>query len=204
MTERQREMYGAELFANHPDDQPGKPTYIRVGPPVATGDVRISKEDGRAFQQLALLGTKIHRLSLDDDTTAVWANSYASGILSTMDADNEVYENAVFSKSIEGPGPYWRSVVNFVRYNQKHADTKIYNIFDVSSRDGEVSSAIRHVRVVRNLTRIAFNEETGEPYDDNYSRQRRTYQTAMEPEDIGSVALRIERIMNRQKVTSRR
>jgi len=203
MTERQKQVYGAPT---RPISlEPGDTVFKHVGPRVAEGDVRITAEQAREFQGIALLGTKIDRLSLDDISTSVWAKSYATGALSTYEGDYEVDETAVFSKSVEGPEPhYWRSVVNFVRYNEKHADTKIYNIFEVTALQGEVTSAIRRVRVIRNLTRVAFDEETGEPYDDNYSRQRRTFESPMEPEDIEAVRIRVSRLMSRQLVTSGR
>jgi len=64
-------------------------------------------------------------------------------------------------------------------------------------------SAVRRVRVIRNLTRLAF-DETGEPYEDNYSRQRKAFEYPMESSDVEVVVTRVTQIMNRQRVTNPR
>lgn len=180
------------------------PNFEHVGPIVDFGDVQIDGDQAEAFRKVALQGTKIKELSIDDDSSLVWTTSYASGVLSQAAADYDVYESAYFAKSITGARPdFWRSVVTFARYNQKHSDTKIYNIYEVEAHAGEVTSAVRHVRIIRNLSRITFNA-AGEPYEDTYSRQRKTFQTPMQPEDVELVSTNIGRIMNRQRATRRR
>jgi len=180
-----------------------KPTFEHVGPVVGFGDVQINEEQAEVFRQTALQGTKIHKLSIGDESSYVWTASYATGVLSTAAADYDVSESAFYSKSFSGMNPdYWRSVITFARYNQKHADTKIYNVYEVEAHAGEVTSAVRTVRIIRNLSRITFNT-LGEPYEDTYSRQRKSFQTPLQPDDIELVATNIGRIMSRQRVTSK-
>ncbi|MBC7565243.1 hypothetical protein H7100_03395 [Candidatus Saccharibacteria bacterium] len=180
-----------------------KPTFEHIGPVVDFGDVQIDSDQAEVFRKNALQGTKIHKLLVDDEFSYVWTASYATGVLSSAAADYDVPESAFYAKSFSGMNPdYWRSVVTFARYNQKHADTKIYNVYEVEAHAGEVTSAVRRVRIIRNLSRLTFNQ-AGEPYEDTYSRQRKSFETPMQPEDVELVSAHITRIMNRQRVTSR-
>lgn len=181
-----------------------KPNFEHIGPIVDFGDVRIDNDHAEAFRKNALEGTKIHKLFIGDESSYIWTASYATGVLSTAASDYDVPESAFYSKSFTGSHPdYWRSVVTFARYNQKHADTKIYNVYEVEAYGGEVTSAVRRVRILRNLSRITFNQ-AGEPYEDTYSRQRKSFETPMQPDDVELVSTLMTRIMNRQRVTSKR
>ncbi|HEY8886271.1 MAG TPA: hypothetical protein VIM31_02090 [Candidatus Microsaccharimonas sp.] len=181
-----------------------KPTFEHVGPIVDFGDVQIDGDQAEVFRKTALQGTKIHKLSIEDQSSYIWTASYATGVLSDAAADYDVTESAFYAKSLSGMKPdYWRSVVTFARYNLKHADTKIYNIYEVEAHAGEVTSAVRRVRIIRNLSRLTFNS-AGEPYEDTYSRQRKSFETPMQPDDVDLVATNIARVMNRQRSTSRR
>jgi len=178
-------------------------TFKHVGPRVDPGDVRISDDEVQLFRSTALLGSRIRNLSVDNESSYIWASSYATGVLSDAAADYGVDETAFFSKSTAGIKPaYWRSTITFARYNQAHADTKIYNIFEVEAADGEVIAAKRKVRIIRNLVRFVFDEE-GEPIEDAYSRQRRAFEHPMTPEDVAQVAIRVDRVMRRQRATTR-
>jgi len=180
-----------------------KPVFEHVGPHVDFGTVLIDNDQAETFRQNALQGTKIHKLSIDDELTYIWTASYASGVLSDAAADYQVEESSFYAKSIAGANPdYWRSVVTFARFNLQNKETKIYNIFEVEAHAGEVTSAVRKVRVLRNLSRLAFDEKTGEPYEDIYSRQRKTFEVPMEPDDVSQVATRIGRIMSRQRIVT--
>lgn len=183
-------------------DESMKPNFEHVGPIVDFGDVRIDNDQAEAFRKSALNGTKIRKLAIEDESSLVLTTSYATGVLSTAAADYDVSESSFYAKSFSGLHPdYWRSVVTFARYNQKHADTKIYNVYEVEAYAGEVTSAVRRVRVIRNLSRIAF-DQAGEPYEDMYSRQRKSFEIPMQPDDVGFVSTSMTRIMNRQRVTS--
>ena len=180
-----------------------KPAFEQIGPEVNFGDVRIDNKQAELFRQNALQGTKIRTLSVEDHYSYLLTSAYATGILSTASADYDVPESAFFSKNFKGANPdYWRSVVTFVRYTQKHADTKIYNAYEVESHGGEVVSAVRRVRIIRNLSRLTFNQ-AGEPYEDEYSLQRKSFQVPMQPGDVEAIATGMKRIMNRQRVTTR-
>ena len=181
-----------------------EPTFEHVGPRVDFGTVLIDPDEAETFRKTLLQGTRIRQLAINDESSLLWTTSYATGVLSTAAADYAVDESAYYAKTLAGSNPdYWRSVITFARYNQQQADTKIYNIYEVESQSGELVSAVRRVRVIRNLTRLAF-DEAGEPYEDNYSRQRKAFEYPMESSDVEVVATRVAHIMNRQRVTNPR
>jgi hypothetical protein len=174
--------------------------YQHVGPRVEFGCVGITPGEADRFRRATLEGVKIKQLEIGDNTTLILTTSYATGMLSNAAGDYEVDESAFFAKNTGQQSPdYWRSVITFARYNQKHADTKIYNIYETEWSGGEVVSAVRRVRVIRNLTRIAF-DESGDPYEDVYSRQYKAFEAPMTGEDVTIVEDRVRRTMARQRV----
>jgi hypothetical protein len=176
--------------------------FERIGEPVAFGEPLISDEHAQTFQQIALMGTKIKKLELDT-RTEIWTSSYARGMLSDAMGDYEVAESGFYGYTIRENDPhFWRSVVTFARFNQKNADTKIYNRYIVESVHGEVSHAVREVRVLRNLSHIAIGEDA-EPYMEVLSRQRKMFEKAMTDEDVDNVAVMADRVVRRQAATRR-
>ena len=181
-----------------------KPTFEHVGPKVDFGTVLIQPEEAETFRKTLLQGAKIRKLEINDESSLLWTTSYATGVLSTAAADYGVDESAYYAKTLAGSNPdYWRSVITFARYNSQQADTKIYNIYEVESQSGELMSAVRKVRIIRNLTRLTFNN-AGEPYEDSYSRQRKAFEYPMESRDVEAVETRVTQIMNRQRVIDAR
>jgi hypothetical protein len=177
------------------------PEYFQqVGPRVEFGQVGITPAEADRFRRVTLEGVKVKRLEISDIATFIMTTSYATGVLSNAAGDYEVDEASFYAKNIGQQNPdYWRSVITFARYNQKHADTKIYNIYETEWSGGEVVSAVRRVRVIRNLTRIAF-DESGDPYEDVYSRQYKAFEAPMTGEDVTIVEDRVRRTMARQRV----
>lgn len=176
-------------------------TFEHVGPRVEFGDVAISAGEAELFRKSALQGIKVKELVLDDDETRIVTSAYTSGFLSDAAADYDVYSSAFYSKTTMGANPdFWRSVITFARFNSKQSDTKIYNIFDVESYQGEPTFAARRVRVIRNLSRIAF-DENGDPFEDTYSHQRKTFETPMTSEDVTTALRRVEGVINRSRAT---
>lgn len=182
-------------------------TYFEhIGPHVPYGEVFISPEEAERFRILSLEGTRIHKLMMSDTDRYMLTASYASGVLAqaAIGSDDDVSESAFYAKSMASNNPdYWRSVITFARFKQNTADTKIYNVFEVETHNGEVTMAARTVRIIRNLTRIAF-DEAGDPYEDTYSRQYKAYQTPMQSGDVETIATDVDRIMRRQRVLSQR
>lgn len=180
--------------------------FEHIGPHVPYGDVHISAEEAEQFRVLSLEGMKIHKLMMTDTDRYMLTASYASGVLAraAIGSDDDVTESAFYAKSMASNNPdYWRSVITFARYKPNNAETKIYNIFEVETHSGEVTMAARTVRIIRNLTRIAF-DESGDPYEDTYSRQYKSYQTPMQVGDVSTIATDVDRIMRRQQVLSQR
>lgn len=180
------------------------PEYFQqVGSRVGLGEISITPAEADRFRRATLEGEKVKRLEISDNATLILTTSYASGVLSDAAGDYEVDETSFYAKNTAGCDPdYWRSVITFSRYNQKHADTKIYNIYEAEWGGGELIGAIRKVRVIRNLMRIAF-DESGEPYEDVYSRQYKTFENPMRGEDVEIVEGRVRRTMSRQRLTQR-
>lgn len=175
--------------------------FTHVGPRIALGDVAISPDDAEIFRQTALKGVKIRKLFIDDHETLIQTTAFTDGLLSDAAADYEVDSMAVYSKSILGSTPdFWRSVVSFARFNAKHNDTKIYNIFEVENYEGELVRAVRTVRIIRNLSRLAF-DDNGDPVQDTYSRQHKAFEVQMTSDDVSSVDLQVDRIVSRSRVT---
>lgn len=178
--------------------------FKHVGPRVQFGEVGISNDEAEAFRQTALKGAKINELILDDDYTSIQTSCNTSGFITDAAADYDVYSHSFYTKTTLGSDPdFWRSSITFARYNQKHSDTKIYNTYDVETQEGEVLMAVHRVRIIRKLSRLAF-DQNGEPYNSIYSRQFKSYETQMVPEDIPDIDLRIERLLSRNKVTGGR
>lgn len=176
-------------------------TFEHVGPRIAFGDVLISNEEAETFRLSASKGVKIKELFIGDAQSRIQMTSYADGILSDAAADYDVYSMAYFSKTLLGQEPdFWRSSITFARYNAKNRDTKIYNIYEVESYQGEVVLGVRRVRIIRNLARLAFNEN-GDPYEDIYSRQRKAYEVPITSEDIVTIDRLVERTTSRSRVT---
>lgn len=178
-----------------------KQNFEKIGAPVSFGDVYISDDHAEEFRKIALQGTRIKSLQLTDTRTEIMTTSYASGVLSDAAADYDVYETAYYAKSVRESNPdFWRSVITFARYNQKNADTKIYNVFSVESINGSVEHATREVRIIRNLSRIAF-DGNGEPIVDTYSRQYKAFEQPLMEGHIDHIATSVDRIMRRQAAT---
>lgn len=179
-------------------------TFQHIGPRVAYGTAAITFEEAEQFRQSALLGAKINRLVIDDDATQIQTSAYTNGLLSDAVGDYDVYSSAFYTKTVKGNGPdFWRSIVTFARFNDKHRDTKIYTAFEVETCEGEVELALRRVRVIRNLSRIAFDDD-GNPFEDIYSRQRKAYEAVMTGDDVAMVAQRMKRIIERHRATGGR
>lgn len=182
----------------------GHETFQHIGPRVAYGTAQITPDEAEVFRQAALQGAKVNKLAVSDDETRIQTSAYTSGLLSDAAGDYDVYSMAFYAKSILGSDPdFWRSTVTFARFNDKHRDTKIYNIYEVETHGGEVAIATRRVRVIRHLSRIAFDDD-GNPFEDVYSRQRKAFERAMTSDDIVNVNQSMQRLVNRQKVTGRR
>ena len=178
--------------------------YKHIGPRVESGDVLISGEEAEIFRKTTLKGSKINKLIIDDEKTLVQTSSFTSGFMSDAAADYDVYSSAFYAKRDSGVAPnFWRSVISFARFNMKHSDTKIYNIYEVESYEGELARAVRQVRVVRNLSRIAFDAD-GNPFDDTYSRQHKAFEKPMMSEDVETVDRQVESIVKRYYATSGR
>ncbi len=179
-------------------------TFQHIGPRVAYGTAQLTPDEAEYFRQAALQGAKVNKLIVTDDETRIQTSAFTSGLLSDAVGDYDVYSQAFYAKSILGSRPdFWRSTVTFARFNDKHRDTKIYNIYEVESHAGEVAIATRRVRVIRHLSRIAFDDE-GNPFEDVYSRQRKAFERAMTSEDITIVDQRMKRLVSRQQVTGYR
>lgn len=178
--------------------------FEQVGPTVGFGDVLIDEASAERFRKTALQGTKINELLVSDDFTQLKTSSYAGGVLSDAFGDLNTADTAFYTKNFYGANPdFWRSIVTFARFKKDYADIKIYNRYEVEAHAGEVVAATRQVRVLRNLSRIAFNNE-GEPYEDVYSEQRKMFETPMQHQDVKLVGMKMERIMNRQRVTTKK
>lgn len=181
-----------------------KQHFERIGTPVSFGEVAISDDQAERFRTIALQGTRIKSLQLTDVRTEVVTTSYASGVLSDAAADYDVYETAYYAKTVRESDPdFWRSVITFARYNQKNADTKIYNRFSIESVNGSVEHAVREVRIIRNLSRIAF-DGNGEPFVDTYSRQYKAFEQPLQDDHIDHIETSVDRIIRRQAATQRR
>lgn len=178
--------------------------YEQVGPTIRSGDVLIDDEAAEQFRLSALLGTKLKKLTKEAEFTHIQTASYASGILSDAFGDFNVSDEAVYAKSTYGANPdFWRSVITFTRIRKDDADLKIYNRYEVEAHDGEVAVATRRVRILRNFSRIALDEDD-EPVEEVYKKERKKYETLMRPEDIELVSQKMERIIHRQHATARR
>lgn len=171
-----------------------------IGQRVSTDDTAMSVEMAEKFRQAALEGERIKELTIDDQRTDILVTSYASGVISDAAADYEVPESAYFARSRGGEigENSWSSTVTFARYNLKHADTKIYNIYNIELYEGDVVSAVRRVRVIRSLSRLAFTD-SGEPFEDTYSRQYKFYEKIFRSEDVSGVVDTMRRIQARQR-----
>ena len=181
-----------------------RPAFKEVGPDVDYAQMSISPEQAEAFRRTLLEGAKINELHIGETSSLIWTSSYATGILSNWAGDHSVDESAYFAKSVASSDPnFWRSVIYFARYNEQQADTKIYNIYEIISHEGEVMSAVRKVRTIRNLTQVAI-DKSGEPYNQTVSRQRREVKYALQPSDIDEVAERVRRVIGRQAATDPR
>ena len=176
--------------------------YEHVGPRVEYGDVRISAIEANDFRRIALLGSKITKIAMDDNSSSVWAVSYATGALSDYWGDYAVPESAILSKSSAGPEPgYWRSAMHLTRYSLKHANVRIHNTFEVQSKDGEVTRAVRSVRVLQAFTRVTFDESRDDFISEVHDKKYKSYEVPMEAEDIPMLGEKLDRLMNRQRVT---
>ncbi|MGH7218000.1 MAG: hypothetical protein ACREGE_00940 [Candidatus Microsaccharimonas sp.] len=180
------------------------PLVEHVGPRVEFGRADISSDEAEAFRQTALRGAKVVKLVIGEHQTLVQTLTYTSGMMSDAVGDYDVPSSAFYSKSILGSSPdYWRSVVTFARFNDKHRDTKIYNAYEVVANGGEPLHAVRRVRIIRNLARLVF-DENGEPYEDVYSKQHKGYETAMTGSDVVLVDQQVDRIIRRNRATGGR
>lgn len=178
-------------------------TFQHIGKRVEFGDVALTPEDVALFRLTALQGVRIRKFARTDTQTALLVSSFTDGVIAPRDAaaDYSVYSSAFYSKSVMESDPdYARSTITFARFNDKNRNTKIYNIYDVESFEGETVMAAHRVRVIRDLSRIAFSEE-GEPYEDVYSRQRKGYETPMTSKDVANVAHLVDRITTRARIT---
>lgn len=177
--------------------------FEQVGPVVEYGDVEINREEAERFRQLAQLGTKIKELEVSDSQTRLITTSYATGVLSDAAGDYEVSESAFYTKSMYDSNPeLWNSRITFARYNQRNADTKIYNIYVVESVQGQVLQATRRVHIIRNLSRLVI--QNNEPSEEIYSRQYKAFEQPLVGDDIESIDRRMHQITARQGIMSRR
>lgn len=180
----------------------GGHSFEQVGPKVPYGEVALSADAAEAFRQLALQGVKIKRLELTDEQTHILTASYASGALlrSSMFSfveNRSVADSSFYSRTILGRHPdYWRSVISFARFKQADYESKFYNIYEVESFGGEPTMAVRRVKVLRNLSRLAFNDE-GEPFEDIYSRERKAFERPMTDEDVDKITGDVDRVLRR-------
>lgn len=178
--------------------------FQHVGKRVEQGTVLVTPEDVELFRLTALEGVKMRKFSRTETQTTFWMSSFTSGavILRDSASDYDVPSLAFYSKTVmESEPDYGRSTITFARYSQRDRNTKIYNIYDVESQDGEATMAVRRVRILRDLSRIAFNED-GEPYDDVYSHQRKVYEVPMTSDDVVRVARLVDRITRRAKYSA--
>lgn len=177
------------------------PLVTHVGPHVEFGEAAISDVEAEAFRKTSLKGIKIAKLAISEHATQIQTLAYTSGMMSDAAGDYDVTSSAFYSKLTLGSEPnYWRGVVTFARFNDKHRDTKIYNSYEVVTNEGEPLLAVRKVRIIRNLTRLVF-DESGEPYEDVYSKQHKGYEQPMTSEDIDLVDQQVERIIRRSRAT---
>lgn len=178
--------------------------FEHIGPRVEFGSANITNEEAETFRQIALRGLKINKLFVDDAETRIQTSAYTSGLISDAMGDYDVPSLAFYTKSILGTDPdYWRSVITFARFKSSSKEAKIYNIYDVESHGGEVALAARRVRIIRNLARVVF-DENGDPYEDVYSRQYKSYETLMTSQDIEEIDQRTSRIIRRSEATGAR
>ncbi len=178
-------------------------TFQHVGKRVELGDVALSKEDVSAFRLSALKGARITEFVETDTESRFKTRSSADGIMTDRDlaADYDVAAMAFFAKGVAlWDMDYARTKITFARYNQKNEGVKIYNIYDVESFGGEPVRATRLVRVIRNLSRLAF-DETGEPVREKYDEQRKAYEVQMTSDDVARVDELVERITRRSLIT---
>lgn len=177
------------------------PLVTHVGPHVEFGQAAISDVEAEAFRKTSLKGIKIAKLALGEHTTEIQTLAYTSGMMSDAAGDYDVTSSAFYSKLTLGDAPnFWRGVITFARFNDKHRDTKIYNAYEVVTNEGEPLLAVRRVRIIRNLTRLVF-DESGEPYEDVYSKQHKGYERPMTSDDIDLVSQQVGRIINRSRAT---
>ncbi len=176
-----------------------------IGQRVSLDDTEMSFEKAEEFRRAALQGERIKELVLNGQRTDILVTSYASGVISDAAADYAVPESAYFARSRGGEigANSWSTIVTFARYNLKHADTKIYNIYGLELYEGDVVSAVRRVRVIRSLSRLAFTD-SGEPFEDTYSRQYKFYEKPFRSEDVSGVVDTMRRIQARQRVLQKR
>jgi hypothetical protein len=179
--------------------------FVQVGPRVPAGEVQIGEEDAELFRrETRLSGVHIRKFEMDDSSIKTIATSYAKGELADAASDYEVAESSFYAKSIAGTQPnFWHNTVTFARWNLKNRETKIYNIFEVESLEGELTQAVRRVRIIRNLSRIAF-DDSGEPYEDVYSRERKVFERPMVEDDVHRVITHMAHITSRQRVLQSR
>lgn len=178
--------------------------FEQVGPRVELGDVVIDSAQAEVFRRAALSGTKVSDLAFSDDASRIRTTSYATGVLSDAFADYAVPESFFTGLTEQRLDPrYWRSQIRFSRYSDKNRETRISNIYQVEMNDGQVMFAARRVEILRNLARIATDED-GEPTLDVYDRQRKAFEQPMTADDVEMVAQKALRITSRQRVTSKR
>lgn len=181
------------------------PLFEHIGPRVEDGDVTLAPDELELFRSAALKGVKLKELQLDDRQTKIVTLSHTSGLLSEAWGDYDVYANAFYAKTELGGNDldFWRSVISFARYNDKNRGTKIYNIYEVEGSGEQPHKALRTVRIIRNLSRIAFDDD-GNPYDDKYSEQYKSFERPMTTDDVLRVSYGVERISARNRATGGR
>lgn len=182
-----------------------KEVFQLVGKPVEKGDVSLSNEDVAAFREIALSGLKLNEHSMDEhtDTTKIITSSFTDGIITERDlaADYDVYSLMFRGETVMSSDPdRARITVTLARYNLANQGLKIYNIYDVHSLEGETVMAARRVRIIRELSRLTF-DEIGQPFLEKYDKQWKAYEVPMTSQDVEYVGAFSGRLAKRVSVT---
>jgi len=182
------------------------PTFHMVGPRVEFGTVHIDHDDATKFRQIGVRQATIRDLQITETGTHIYATSYRTGTLTDTKCDDVEGDSGFFARTVAWAKPdYWRSTLTFSRFSDDDGiDQRIYNIFEVEAHEGELISAVRKVRIFRNLTKVAIDDETGEPVDETYGRERKAFERPLLPEDIDLIAQRAARVMSQQYTRRRR
>jgi hypothetical protein len=183
--------------------------FERIGPKVAPGSVEIAYDTAERFRKIALQGTKIAALELDN-TTEILTKSYASGVLSEAVRDREwvqgVADVGIFARTTMRTQPdSWSSIVHFARFRFiNDVDTKFYNHYEVTTVEGVVTNALRQVRIIRDTSEIEM-DGTGDTIRKMIDSDRKTFEHPLRVTDIDRLQTVMGQVMARQgELASRR